>query len=1025
MRPLVLEVEAFGPFATRQVIDFEVLGDEGLFLIWGPTGAGKSFLLDALCFALYGKTAGDRPTARLHSDHARGATPRVELRFRLGGDEWTVRREAPRWRTKRDGSATQASTKAVLERRVAGGVDVVATKVTEVDAILRARLGLDVDEFRRVVLLPQGRFEQVLRASSAEREALLANIFGTHRFEDVARHLDLAAREEARAIDQAEHEQAGRVQAVTAARRRLATELAPYAAVVGSVVDVAALTGADDEGGPPVLAEVAGALAAAGATLRAEVDTAAAAAETARAEADRVQATAERWVERDGLRRWEADLRADAAEVDRARAELAAAERAQRVAPALDATRRAQLARRAARAQVAEAAEEAAAAWSASPVTLGGSLHGPAQDAEALAAVDDEWLTAAATAIVRRTTQVEAAAAAAVRAEQARTAIAEARTEAELAAESALGWATKAEMAGRDREEAATQLAAATAAAERVPALSAEVERLAAWSAAARRLPAADDHVLEAEERRLEARMAEADARLAFADRRQAHLDGVAAELAARLVDGDPCPVCGADEHPAPAAPVPGAPTRADVDAAEAAAEAATARRAAADAAVEEARATRAHIRAEAGAAADAPETVSAELDAAKAGLAAARARAATRDELAQAVATAEAAAGECRRLAEADTARAAGRREAVAVLDAQVAEAAEAAEGVLGVGAGSEVATRASAALGRLHDAFADLARTRAARAGATSVAESAVATLVAACAEAGFADVAAAEEAARTPAARDALRARVEGWEAERQRVAAALAHSARTPLPDDRPDPEPSRRAAAEAVATHRALVEACARVASAAAVVADAEEAHRTEAAHLAVAVAEHEVRRRLAEVCVGRGGDRVSLQRWVLAAHFETICERANGRLAVMSAGRYALRVHTESSRGARAGLDLRVLDAHSGEEREVTTLSGGETFQASLALALGVADVVSERSGGVELGVLFVDEGFGTLDADALHLALDELDRLRAGGRMVGVISHVPGLRERIGTGIEVRPDRTGSEVLVGSTPVD
>ncbi|HEX7131544.1 MAG TPA: SbcC/MukB-like Walker B domain-containing protein, partial [Iamia sp.] len=224
--------------------------------------------------------------------------------------------------------------------------------------------------------------------------------------------------------------------------------------------------------------------------------------------------------------------------------------------------------------------------------------------------------------------------------------------------------------------------------------------------------------------------------------------------------------------------------------------------------------------------------------------------------------------------------------------------------------------------------------------------------------------------------------------------------------------------------EAVATHRALVEAAARVGSAAATVAEAEAAHRDEAAHLAVAVAEHEVRRRLAEVCVGRGGDRVSLQRWVLAAHFETICERANDRLAVMSAGRYSLRVHTESSRGARAGLDLRVLDAHSGEEREVTTLSGGETFQASLALALGVADVVGERSGGVELGVLFVDEGFGTLDADALHLALDELDRLRAGGRLVGVISHVPGLRERIGTGIEVRPDRLGSEVLVGATPV-
>ena len=177
----------------------------------------------------------------------------------------------------------------------------------------------------------------------------------------------------------------------------------------------------------------------------------------------------------------------------------------------------------------------------------------------------------------------------------------------------------------------------------------------------------------------------------------------------------------------------------------------------------------------------------------------------------------------------------------------------------------------------------------------------------------------------------------------------------------------------------------------------------------------MAEAEHAVRRRLAEICSGRSGDRVSLQRWVLAAHFSTICERANARLAVMTDQRYSLRVHTGASHGARSGLDLRVHDAHNDQEREVTSLSGGETFQASLALALGVADVVGERSGGIRLDVLFIDEGFGTLDPDALHLALDELDRLRAGGRMVGVISHVAGLRERITAGIEVRRDRDGS----------
>ena len=120
MRPLRLEVEAFGPFATRQVVDFDDVGAEGLFLIWGPTGAGKSFLLDALCFALYGRAASDRPLPQLHSDHARGTRPTVRLTFRLGGDEWTVTREAPRWKVRRDGSVDQATSSAVLERRVAG-----------------------------------------------------------------------------------------------------------------------------------------------------------------------------------------------------------------------------------------------------------------------------------------------------------------------------------------------------------------------------------------------------------------------------------------------------------------------------------------------------------------------------------------------------------------------------------------------------------------------------------------------------------------------------------------------------------------------------------------------------------------------------------------------------------------------------------------------------------------------------------------------------------------------------------------
>jgi len=130
----------------------------------------------------------------------------------------------------------------------------------------------------------------------------------------------------------------------------------------------------------------------------------------------------------------------------------------------------------------------------------------------------------------------------------------------------------------------------------------------------------------------------------------------------------------------------------------------------------------------------------------------------------------------------------------------------------------------------------------------------------------------------------------------------------------------------------------------------------------------------------------------------------------------MSSGRYQL-VHTaEGATGrSRGGLLLRVLDAWTGVERDPATLSGGESFSASLALALGLADVVTGEGGGAQIETLFVDEGFGSLDSDTLELVMDTLDQLREGGRVVGVVSHVPELRTRIPTQLVVHKTRTGS----------
>jgi exonuclease SbcC len=171
---------------------------------------------------------------------------------------------------------------------------------------------------------------------------------------------------------------------------------------------------------------------------------------------------------------------------------------------------------------------------------------------------------------------------------------------------------------------------------------------------------------------------------------------------------------------------------------------------------------------------------------------------------------------------------------------------------------------------------------------------------------------------------------------------------------------------------------------------------------------------------VADRCTGRAAPYISLQRWVLSAYLDEICRHANQRLEQMTAGRYQLQLSDEGGRGGRhAGLGLRVLDAYTGDAREVNSLSGGETFQASLTLALGVADTVQAHAGGVQLETLFIDEGFGSLDPDSLQLAMDELERLRAGGRLIGVISHVAALRERIRVGIEVTGGAEGSTARV------
>ncbi|MEH0712403.1 SMC family ATPase [Vibrio owensii] len=183
--------------------------------------------------------------------------------------------------------------------------------------------------------------------------------------------------------------------------------------------------------------------------------------------------------------------------------------------------------------------------------------------------------------------------------------------------------------------------------------------------------------------------------------------------------------------------------------------------------------------------------------------------------------------------------------------------------------------------------------------------------------------------------------------------------------------------------------------------------------------------EYKVFGTLYDVASGKTGSRISLHRFVLGVLLDDVLIQASQRLSLMSKGRYILARKTEGFKGAAGrGLDLVVEDSYTGKTRDVATLSGGESFMAALALALGLSDVVQSYSGGIRLDTLFIDEGFGSLDPESLDLAIQTLIDLQQTGRMIGVISHVSELKEQMAQRIDVEPSRLGSTVSVKSQMV-
>ena len=912
MRPLKLTMAGFGPYAERQELDFSLLGERGLYLITGDTGAGKTTIFDAITFALFGQASGENREAHmLRSKYARPEDPTyVELTFAYGGKVYTVRRSPEYERAKTRGTGTTRQAAEAVLTRPDGSV---VTRLKDVDRAVTEILGLTREQFSQVAMISQGDFRRLLQADTRERQKIFRDIFGTGPFVLLQNQLKDRAGEMRERLDETSRSIRQYMEGIVCA------DGSPLAPTVARA----------NEGLLPT-AEVKALLA----ELLAE-DSAA-------------QET------------WEQQLQDTEQQSAQVSARLAQAAAYDRAREALEQNRLRE-ARQTEELALATAALDAARDAAPQREAL---VHRAAEiglllpsydrlDAMAVEAAEKEKDHGAAMAQRHQAQQACAALTgqlAALRQEQ-----------------------TSLTHAGAEKEKLTAQRRELTRQQERFAALRAGMAALE------------EQRQLLREKQALYRAAAQKAQQLQelYAAKHHSFLNEQAGIMAAELTDGAPCPVCGSVSHPRLAVMSADAPTQSDVNAARRAAE--QAQKAAEQASTEAGRHN--------GLVSAAEERLRAESDALlpdipfdRAGQAAAQQEAALAEGMAALEAAIAAAAhGELRKnqldrlipqreqqLKQAEDAFAAA-RERIAGLEAAAAELRERTDQLRRSlpfphrSAAAEEKRRAEQALQAMNESLqqAETAQ-RSAREGLAAT-RAAAEELQRQLQQGGEGDMDALQQTARELAVRKT-----------HILTAQKILHTRLS-----------TNSAAARKI---------------------------EEKAAELTALEETYGWMKALAETANGNlaGKEKIMLETYIQATCFDRILERANLRLQKMSGGQYDLK-RRRSAGGLRSqsGLELDIVDHINATERSVNTLSGGEAFLASLALALGLSDEV-QMSTGIRLDTLFVDEGFGSLDSEALAKAYATLSGLTEGNRLVGIISHVAELKERIDRQIIVTKERSG-----------
>ncbi|MFB9775153.1 AAA family ATPase [Brevibacterium otitidis] len=1042
MRIHTLRLQAFGPFPAEETVDFDELGADGLFLISGPTGAGKTTILDALAFGLYGKVPGARnEAADYRSEYAQPETSTfVEVGFTAQQRRWRVHRSPRYTRPKKRGMGTTESRPAAqlsVWNPSSGEWDGIGRTIAEVQSEIDRVLGLRAEQFMQIVMLPQGEFARFLRADPIEREPILRRLFNTEHFTSLEAILEKRAQVARQALE------------TVSQQRRIMMEQARKGCAEDLDLPAAA---------HPDRSDVAAVLGSAVAVARERVEVFATALQDARECADAAQTAARdaavRLQNRTLLQQLRSRQDAFAAGADE-RAQLTAQRdrgvQAGKVRPAEQEAARAAQNEATAKDQLDTAAERLTAELTALP-------RRPDGDAEESGAEELVRLTADAHQAADRVSQnlqrlhdlqVHRDA---LSAEQKDTAQRRDELQAQAATLDAEITRLDAELAKRASVESQHHQLT-----QEITTATLRQQRLSEIITA--------EHTVDERQAQLEQAQSKAEeARSRYAEVRASRLAGIAAELAAELQDGQPCAVCGATAHPNPAAPDDAAATKADEEDAlqrwTAAQEAANAARSS----LAEAKAQRAALvsglaEPADGERSDAPGTP--ELDGEDVDYAVAQENAAIalatlseqRDAVMQRFNALDAAEEQRAQLNEQrSTHREKQEQTAAALQDlsqqlagvggklAQLNDVVAADQTAALQPFGLTVPSTAQKAaamveqLQTLHTCAEAILAARSRYAQAQKEGTTRADAFVRARTSAGFASVEDYQEALQVDlrAVEAALRAAAD----EQARIAELTNQDWYAPACADTADAteletltgtaeealrtaQQQRDAIHEQLAVHTRAEQDLRELREDFVAAADEEEA----------ALARHRGDVALDGIIRATSPDnvqRLPLSAYALLSLFIEVAHNASERLKTMSSGRFTLAHNLQRHRKeTRAGLSLSVIDTFTDESRDPRALSGGETFMASLALALGLADTVSAAAGGIRLDSLFIDEGFGSLDPDALAQVLQVLDELRSGGRCVGVISHVQSMLQSIPQQLRIERSPTGSTIARQSTPAD